>query len=565
MKNTIELLKRDLGFYTDFKALFSNKKTRNAFLMKIFASIILVFYTILFTTYILDSYDAFFKIGLEDSFLMMGFSSYLILLLVFIIPYIVSSIYLSNQVKILLRFPITKEEILITRIISLAIASLIYAVGFTIPVIIKYGISLNQSVLFYILALISILASSIMIISFISIIVIFIMKFINKYAGLKKILQYGATLLFFILIIGIQAIIQSQALENEANFITSSFDRTTTTVESIFLPLKLVRMGLTSENVFMSIIYIALFTLLSFVVLTVAIKISSKMMIDGVLSSNTVQKKKIKINDKTSSIIMEIFSKDVKNIFSHAVYFVNKVLFGVILPALIILYAYLGIKSESSSNNLDFNQIKEMYYEVFDQLINIFGKPELTLISISIFVTFILVLFVASGSETTSSTFSREGKNIWLMQTLPIKTNDQLLGRILASTFVILISSVPILIMIMFLMKFEILAIIAILITGLLVALSFSSISLIIGIIASKVDWDNANKAVKGMNSLFVLLIALAINFLIFFLPIKFNWISNETVLMIPIIYLIIFMILGLGAYLLNTKLYENKLNKFSK
>lgn len=561
MTNLIEIIKRDMGLYSDFKAIMNNKKTRNKFLAKMFVYILSMFYVVFFMTYMLGSFDFFKELGIENQFLMMGFSPFILLTIFFVTPFIISKIYFSNEMKILLRFPIKHEDLLLSRIISLTGSALILSIFITIPILIKYAIAMNKGVLFYLEALISIITLAVITVDILAMIVILVMKYINKNSALKNLLRYILYVLFFVIIIGAQLALQSESFKEGGDELIQRAGSYSGVLASYLPHLKMVQIVLTTDSIAVSLLYMIILIALALILTYLLIKFFSNIMIDGVLSANTIQKKKIKIKDTTKSSIVEIMQKEFFNIIKNAMYAMNKLLFGLIMVIFLVFPFAMTIRE----NGGNISEVLNNIYQGYNMIVNIFSSPIIATISISILASLVVTIFSASGAEITSTTFTREGKNLWMMKIFPIKTDDQLLGRIFASTMVISIASLPIILVLLFLIKFNLISVISVLITNILVAMSMSSMSLILGILIVKADWDNPQQAIKGIQTTIVLFGSLLLLFLLIYVPFKllnldFSMNFSNDIVYIPFIQLFVVILLGIISYFINRKLYEKRL-----
>lgn len=561
MTNLIEIIKRDMGLYSDFKAIMNNKKTRNKFLAKMFVYILSMFYVVFFMTYMLGSFDFFKELGIENQFLMMGFSPFILLTIFFVTPFIISKIYFSNEMKILLRFPIKHEDLLLSRIISLTGSALILSIFITIPILIKYAIAMNKGVLFYLEALISIITLAVITVDILAMIVILVMKYINKNSSLKNLLRYILYVLFFVIIIGAQLALQSESFKEGGDELIQRAGSYSGVLASYLPHLKMVQIALTTDSIAVSLLYMIILIALALILTYLLIKFFSNIMIDGVLSANTIQKKKIKIKDTTKSSIVEIMQKEFFNIIKNAMYAMNKLLFGLIMVIFLVFPFAMTIRE----NGGNISEVLNNIYQGYNMIVNIFSSPIIATISISILASLVVTIFSASGAEITSTTFTREGKNLWMMKIFPIKTDDQLLGRIFASTMVISIASLPIILVLLFLIKFNLISVISVLITNILVAMSMSSMSLILGILIVKADWDNPQQAIKGVQTTIVLFGSLLLLFLLIYVPFKllnldFSMNFSNDIVYIPFIQLFVVILLCIISYFINRKLYEKRL-----
>ena len=144
MKELLVLVKKDL--LTDYpllsnpSAALKDKKLRNKALLQPLAWVIIAFYLWMFSKPILSLYDTYKAIGQPGGFLALGFLSFIMILIFFTVPYILSKIYFSRDVESLMVLPIRKENILRSKLLAISFSSLFFGVITVIPVMIKYGI-----------------------------------------------------------------------------------------------------------------------------------------------------------------------------------------------------------------------------------------------------------------------------------------------------------------------------------------------------------------------------------------------------------------------------------------
>ena len=169
-------------------------------------------------------------------------------------------------------------------------------------------------------------------------------------------------------------------------------------------------------------------------------------------------------------------------------------------------------------------------------------------------------IFIACGlinmSDSTSSAFSIEGKNVWIPFTAPMSIMDIALPKIAMS---ITFSIVPLLVYITALvMKFPVEQNMVVLFYLFPIAYQFlsSTITILIDIRTARYDWINAQEVVKQRFSIFVamliVLIPIGITLLLAFL-LKSMFISTLLITVAMIIFEILLLI-----KLKNMKVYEN-------
>lgn len=486
------LLKKKLGHYFDLKAFLNSEKNGKKVATAIFASIFVLIYFVLAQMFLLDVYDLFLEKGAHKEIIIIAMAVYIFLLIVFYTPILIYKTYYSDDVKILLSLPIKAENILLSNLIFSSIAAMGYSILFTLPMLIKVGTYLNKGILFYLIALICIYLITMIILCIISFLSTFIMKYINRNDKYKKILRFASSMVLMIAMVALQIYIQFMIKDFAASQLVEKVSDFSGKVYISMPYLRLMVNALFSDSALTILINILLLALIAFTLLFINVKVSSKTMIQGILSAGTVKnKKKAKAEEiKNSSVIKEVFTKDVKDILSTPIFFMNKLMGGVIVLIMMFLPMFTG-----QTQNAEFQN----FIGIIREYLNNFN---LLTMGMLILIVMALTMFISGTSETASSTFTREGKNIWLMKTLPIKASDQINGRLLASIVICAISSLPIVLAIIYLLRPSLLAIAVILIVFIVSIVFISSICMIPGILLVDTKWENPAKAIKGAKSL---------------------------------------------------------------
>lgn len=551
MRNYIEIIKKDLGFYTDIKALKHDKKALGKYAAYAFLGLIIVLYVFLFQKYLMSAYEMFIAKGMYAELLTLGFFAFIMVIALFNIPTIIASIYYSNDMKILMRLPFTIKGILNAKIISRIFSSLFYAILITIPIIVKLGITTNQNILFYLKSFIAILFISTITISIIMFIIIHIMRFVATNAFLKKALKYVSTILYFILVVGFQFVFQ-EMIENFNTSLIIGFTNDMKKYTNIIFPQINLANKFILDNGFMQLLYLTLMALLGVGIIYVVVNLSYKQFLVGATSTTTDAKKKIKKYDfKENSVIKELIIKELKNIISNPGYMVNKLAFGLIVPAAIVVPLF--VKKDISLNLL--NEYLNMFNERFLSETNI-------AIAMTIYFSIVMAIINATGSELTSTTFSREGKSIWLTKVLPINIKDQILSRIIASVIISMISAIPMILILSYIISFNIIYMFIIVFTFLIISIFMSCICLPFGILFSNTKWDNPMKAIKSGIGAIIPLVGFILAGLFGFIGYKTIVNNIEIILIVAISILLVIIILSIIIYIASKKLFENRIYK---
>lgn len=520
------LLKKDL-YLSLIAPLKKPSKNGGSFkALTVLGLVILFFYlAFLYFMLILAFIIPMAKIG-KSNLILSGFFGFVSLAtIIFTSAGIISKIYYSKDVELLLPLPLRRNNIFISKILgSVAIAFLVSFIIF-IPMVfplIKFG---NLSFLKFFSIIFLNLSNIIFTVLILSIIIILFMKIFAGIGGLKNLLQALGFIFVIVLSFSPQFLSKSDASKEfvEKNLIKF--------IKLLFPQVYIVDKVYEMNNLSGFLISLGILLLMAIIFYVLSFPLSN-LMIDGVLKANNVSSKVKKVRgNKNTAIAISLAKKDVANVIKTPVYFFNLASGAFMFPILMI-FGFL--KGESIKYIQEFFANTESFG---------FGK-------IDLFFVFMIVLFFYSAFITPLSltSITREGKNIYLMQTLPISYEDQVKGRILGSCIFQIISSLPLLLLLAYFSKFNVIYIFASLIGSFLGSYASSSFGIYYGIKYPKLDWENPQEAVKRNFPVFLFSIlsmaAMAFSAFILFQIIS-NFSSLGVIKFIILAYLIIAMALS--------------------
>lgn len=262
-------------------------------------------------------------------------------------------------------------------------------------------------------------------------------------------------------------------------------------VYKIYPIAKLYVEGLCSRN----ITSLMLFSIISVGTFVIFIRLISISYIDTINRLSSIKSKSnYKFTDiKISSPLKTLYIKEIKRYFSSTTYVVNTSI-GMIF--LIILSILLCIFSPQK----------------IEEILNIPGIVD----NIKYYAPLVSSCFIFL-SCTTSCSISLEGKNIWIIKSLPVKINDIFLSKIIVNMTVL----IPAIIFsgLVFIIKLDLNIIYAILmfITPITTGFLISIIGLIINLKFHNLDWTNEITPIKQSASTFITSI---VGFLLMFISI---------------------------------------------
>lgn len=470
------LLKKDL-YLSLLAPLKKPSKYGNSYKgLTILGMVILFFYlAFLYLMLLLALIIPFAKAG-KSNVILMAFLGFVSLgAVIFTSAGIISKIYYSKDVELLLPLPLRRNNIFLSKILGSVIT--VFAVSFIVFIpmtfpLIKFG---NLTFLKFFSIIFLDLSNIIFTILILSIIIILFMKVFSGLNGLKNFLQVFG----FIFVIGISVLPQFMSRSNSSKAFVE---------ENLIKILKLIfpQVSLIGKFYVMndfSALMLSLATLVLNAVILYALSFPlSRLMIDGVLRSKTAGSSfRKKGENKNTSITISLAKKEISNVIKTPVYFFNLASAGFMLPIFFILGFFKGIESIDVIKNFFAN-------------IESYGMGK-----IDLFFVFLIALFFYAAFMTPLSitSITREGKNIYLMQTLPISCEDQVKGRVLGSTLFQILSTLPLVLLSAYFTNFNVFYISAMLIGSGLGSYASSCFGIYYGIKYPKLDWQNPQEAVK--------------------------------------------------------------------
>ncbi len=441
----------------------------------------------------------------------------LLLIISFIVKGINNSqgiIFDAKDNNLLFSMPVKKNHILIIRLLKILIFDFLFELIILTPVIIKYILLTSPGFTFYITTIIYFLVLP-LIPLIITCIIGYIIKSISVRFKKQKLVQIIGTLItmmiLFILCYNIESIIEN---------IVEKSNNVNDFINKLYLPIGLYNELINNFNIFkllelilISIIPVTLFTIIFTKYYNIIINKSNE--------SNSIINIKNKITKlQSSSIVKSLIKKELKTYFGIPIYIFNTI----ISPTLAILFS-VGLVFK--------------YDSIIEYLMQMgISNNVLKELSPHIFIAFILILL--SMSSITGSSISLEGKKYSLLKSLPIKTKDIFLSKLLLNEIILLpafLLSATLYIIVMKIFNYNI---ILILFSIILLIRINGQIGLIVNLIFPKLDFNTEVEVVKQS---IAVLISMLINIL-FAVIIIFSFYKLEQVIdikLLTVLFIIIF------------------------
>lgn len=492
-------------------------------------------------------YDTFFQIGQASYLLHMGIFASQMIVFVFGILYVMSKFYFATDLNQLIVLPIKPSYIIGSKFATLMVSEYLTSLPIILPFIILYGIKSGEGMLYWIYSLILILILPIVPLVLASLLVMVFMKYTNI-GGKKDLIRVVGAVIFIIFGIWFQLTMQRIAMNSvqmgEDFFMTLALDSQflVRKLGIVFPPSMWSTLALSNSGIASGFLYLVLVVGISLVSLSLMIFLSETIFLDGLIGNMEVSsskgKKKIKDMDRSVSAIspaLALAKKELTMLFKTPVYLINSIGGVIIIPILLVMTVITGEES----------------MEPVIELLDIY--PEfLTLLAIG------MVVLLGIMNSIGSTTFSREGKNLWIQRVLPIKPSDQVVGRVLSSLAVQVLGIIALIPAIFFIRIISLVDIFLIIVLGLLGSIPMTQIGMVIDIARPMLIWDNPQRAMKQN---FNVLISMGVGSLLvagLFFLVKYLM----PILDMTFIYLIltgIFLLLAIALHAVLVKLIERQ------
>lgn len=416
MKTLLSLLKINLFNTFNINKILKNKK--NTFFYILLFIFLGIYLGGLSAYYAWSFANALNKFGMISFMLIIFFIFTTFTTFIFTIYSAKSGLFNSNDNDMLLSMPISSNTILASRLLSLIISNLLTSLLLMAPALIVYALKVDVTFSYYIFAVLVFLMIPV-IPTILACIVGYVIAYFTSKSNSKNWIEL---VLSFIFIIGVMLI------SSFGNKLITYISTDTKTIETIlkwgFYPIYLIS-KVFSNNSYLSLILFLIINLALTFIFVILISKNFKNIIAKLQENKTKSNYVIKTL-KTESVRKSLFIKDLKRYFSSPIYVLNTI-FGVLFLFIMSITSIFYDKSKILAM-LDINQQGATSFMILN----------------------LIVVFVIFMSNTASVSISIEGKNFWIVKSLPIEQKKVLESKLLLNLFITL----PIVLLSIIILKF---------------------------------------------------------------------------------------------------------------
>lgn len=388
-----------------------------------------------------------------------------------------SMLFDSSDNDMLFSMPLKPQTILASRMLTLLSVNYVLTILIYAPSLVVYAVVSQVTISYIFSAIISVIFLP-FIPTILSSILGYIIAFVSSKGNSKKVIEIIMTFLMFIVVfLGV-----SKIQEMGMVFI-NNVDTIDMVLNNILVFPGLLFKAMYNSNILMAIIYI-LSNILLFSIFCFILSKGYKNIINRLKETRKIKKKSEVKFDKTDSITIALLKKEFKKYISVPVYIINT-FFGMVL---LVLFAGATIFIDKST--------------IMNEL---FNSSQDTQIITSIFPFIIIIIaFTMLMSNTAGSSISLEGKNLWILKTLPIDVRKILRGKVIFNILVILPISVISLIVIFFTFNLTLTELLIGILFEILISIFVGQFGVVINLKYPKINYINETQVVKQSLSSFL-------------------------------------------------------------
>lgn len=419
---------------------------------------------------------------------------------------------------LLMSLPIKKGIIILSKLVILYITNLLMVLIFMIPSYIVYVNNVSTNITFHILYFITLFIIPLVPIIISTIIGTIITSISSNFKRKNIINMIISVLLMF----GIFYL--SYGLENTSSIDIANIGKSMVNTFNQMYPLtNLYTDIITNNNIISLILFILIPIILFYTFILILNKFFNK--INNKLSTVSTKNKYKLTKSHANKPIFSLYKKELKRYFSSSVYVLNTAIGPIMLT--IAVFALVITGTDKIDTLIGIEGLAKTFKELGPLVLGAF-----------------CVL-----TCTTSSSISLEGKNLWIIKSLPIEPIKIFISKIMVNLTILIPTIIINATILSIYLKINIASYLLMLLTPIAYSLLISQLGILINIYCPIFDWKNEIRVIKQSMAT---ILSLFIGFIIALIPfnISNNLDSNLYILIITFIIIILNLIIYI---LLNT------------
>lgn len=421
-------------------------------------------------------------IGQPEILLTLSLVSASFIVLFFGIAFVMSAFYFSRDLSLLVPLPLTPGEIVGAKFAVVLVQEYLTVLPLFLPALIIYGVRMGTGIAFWLAGLAVLLLVPVLPLTVVSAVILLLMRSTNL-SRYKDFLRLVGMVLLVVILLGINVLVTKLAplTQEDVLVLLLAEDGLIRYIARLFPPALLATRALVAGGVASVLNFLGYLALnLAGIVLTLFL--GERLFYRGLIGGEEVAARKSVSQSRlerkmaqVSSPAAAIAAREIKLLVRTPIYLFNSIGVLVIVPVALLLPLLMG--------------------EAVDPLLAIFLQP-----GNRFFVNLAGAAFIAimgAFTPASSSSFSREGKQFWLSQVIPVPPAVQIRGKILYSLLLCLLSVPLVILLSVFFTKWSPLELLLVIVLGLCGCLPAVTSGLLIDLLRPYLNWDNPQRAIK--------------------------------------------------------------------
>ena len=467
--------------------------------------------------------------------------------LFFGIAFVMSTFYFSQDLSVLIPLPFAPREIIGAKFAVVLVQEYLTVIPLMLPVIIIYGAQMGEGPYFWLAGLLVMLMAPIIPLTIVSAAVLLIMRVTNL-GRRKDFLRLLGMILLVVLLVGVNAVFTKLVPMSQEEIMALLFadEGLVRFITRLFPPALIATRAMTASGL-SALFNLVFFALLNVVGVFVTLFLGDRLFFRGLIGGEEITARKDisagqlqKKMSASSSPVRAIAMKEIKMLMRTPIYLFNSVGVLVIAPIAMLVPLIAGDAAEP-------------LLQLFQQtdagiLVNLAGAA--------------FIGAMAAFAPAASSSFSREGRQFWISQIIPVSPVRQIHAKILYSLILSLLAVPLVILLSVLIAKWTLAELIIVILLGLCISFPSITASLLVDLINPYLTWDNPQKAIKQNVNVVLGMVATAGLYYLLYLFTMYLYKAGYGEAMVYAGAAAASLLLGVIPYLVMVKIADNRYQK---
>lgn len=412
----------------------------------------------------------------------------------------INVLYFTKDNEYILPLPLKPYQIILARTLVMLVAE--YAVILLIGLIplVMYGIMTVQGILFYILAICSLILLPILPMLLISIIVMIIMGFakLTKNRNRFQLIAYILLIAIIIAFLGVTSGTKENLTNEEMAQAIVSSNGMIEIMKGYVPTTRYMTEALTTNSLFISLASVLKTTIITVIGLVLYLAISQKLYFKGLIGNlfgggTLNSNKKIKQERyQNSKLYKSYIGKEFKILVRNPVFLIQCLLPAILIPILMFCAVYFSLNGNDKASAMEMLGNADA---------NSFLTSGIILGVIQFFMMFIYISVTA---------ISRDGESATFMKYIPVSLYRQYIYKIIPNIIMNIVMIIISLGVAMYVLHLPILTLVVLFVVAVIMGILQSILMLIVDLKRPKLNWDSEYAVAKqNMNLIFPVLLSM--------------------------------------------------------